>query len=88
MVSLMTASAFLLTIQDSYLMRRILSLHPRGTLALVKGVECEHIGAVQFPNKPGVQEEHLVLGDDDVLQVDPPFPPPLFLVREFSQHVP
>ena len=58
-------------------MRRVLSFHPRNTLALVHGVECEHIGAVQFPNKPGVQEEHLLLGDDDVLQVDLP-PPPLF----------
>ena len=71
----MTASTLLLTIQDSFLMRRILSFHPRNTLALVHGVECEHIGAVQFPNKPGVQEEHLLLGDDDVLQVDLPPPP-------------
>ena len=59
-------------------MRRALSFHPRNTLALVHGVECEHIGAVQFPNKLGVQEEHL--DDDDVLQAD--LPPPLFLVRE------
>ena len=58
-------------------MRRILSFHPRDTLALVDGIEYEHIGAVQFPNKLGVQEEHLLLGDDDVLQVDL-LPPPLF----------
>ena len=77
MVSLMTDSTLLLTIQDSFLMRRILSFHPRDTLALVDGVEYEHIGAVQFPNKLGVREEHL--DDDDVLQADlPPPPPPLF----------
>ena len=57
-------------------MRRILSFHPRDTLALVDGVEYEHIGAVQFPNKLGVREEHL--DDDDVLQAGLPPPPPLF----------
>jgi hypothetical protein len=38
MGSLMSDSTLLLTIPDSFLMRRIYSFHPRDTLALVNGV--------------------------------------------------